>query len=66
MRMKAEDLQPKYFLVGDGRTRLFVHDVEVAGDKVIVTHHWGQLEFDVGTDVDAARPMEPKILPSDL
>lgn len=70
MRMLAKDLKPGYFLVGDGRTRLYIGDVTKADGVVTLHHSLGYrqftLDFDENDEVDAARPMEPRILPSDL
>lgn len=68
--MLAKDLKPGYFLVGDGRTRLYVRDVVKSGAIVTLHHKLGEksftLEYNENDEVDAARPMEPRLLPSDL
>lgn len=66
MKKKVEELTPGYFLVGDGRSRLYINEVESTENEVHLHHQWGTLTFTRGDEVEAARPMTPRPLPSDL
>lgn len=66
MRLKAGELRPGYFLVGDGRSRLYISNVENKDGLVTLSHQWGTLEYPEDTELEAARPMEPKLTPTDL
>lgn len=66
MKVKAKDLGPGYFLVGDGRSRLYIKKAEYNGNSVLVHHHWGVLSLGENEEVEAARPNDPRPLPKDV